>query len=511
MSTRYVIGLDLGTSGARAVLYDSDGAQVAESVHDYVLATPRPGWAEQDPELVWEGAVAALRDVTRAAPSVLIEAIGLSTIFHTMVAVDAEGRPLTQSIIWADTRAQPQVEELRRILDPQAVYQRTGCPLHPMYLPAKILWLKQERPDVFTRATVFGSIKDFVLARLAGRRVVDRSVATASGLFNLHQNAWDPALLEVLGIGVDRLPSVVEPTKVVGEVHPEVAAVTGLAAGTAVVAGAGDGVLSSLGSGAVAPGQMTAMIGTSGAARLVTDRPVLDPQPQARTWCYYLALERWVCGAAINNGGLALRWVRENLLPGPPIFGDEFDFATLESDAAKAPAGSGGLLFLPFFTGERAPYWNANARGVIFGLAAHMGPPNVARAAFEGVCFRMRSIIDAVDEVAGPAREVRATGGFTRSAFWLQLLADVAERPLLLPSAAQASAFGAAGLAFIAIGALRTLEDVAALVTVAPGPVPNAADAPLYRRLYGMYLDVYWANQKGFAAIAELQKELGRG
>lgn len=510
MSASYVVGLDVGTSGARAVLYDQAGAEVANSVYDYALETPHPGWAEQDPETVWQAALSALRDVARTSSGRPIAAIGLSTIFHTLVATDATGQPLTRSIIWADTRAQPQTDQLRERLDPAAIYQRTGCPLHPMYLPAKILWLKQERPEVFRRVASFGSIKDYFIRRLTGEAVVDRSVATASGLYDLRQDAWDSTLLDALGVRRDQVPPVVEPTTIVRTIRTEVAANVGLSPQTAIVAGAGDGVLSSLGSGAVAPGQMTAMIGTSGAARLVADHPVLDPGPRARTWCYYLAQGRWVAGAAINNGGLALRWVRENLLPGPTSPTDEFDFATLEADAQKSPPGSGGLLFLPFFTGERAPYWNANARGVIFGLAQHMGSANVARSAFEGVCFRMRSIIDAVDEVAGPATEVRATGGFTRSAFWTQLLADVAGRALLLPRSPQASAFGAAGLAFIATGALADLDDVARLVAVDPGPRPNPTLGPIYQRLYDLYREVYWANQKGFAAIAELQKELGR-
>jgi gluconokinase len=252
---------------------------------------------------------------------------------------------------------------------------------------------------------------------------------------------------------------------------------------------------------------MTVMIGTSGAARLAAARPVLDPK--ARTWCYYLAGGRWFVGAAINNGGLALRWVRQNLLPGPTGPADEFDFDTLVADAQKASPGSGGLVFLPFLTGERAPYWNASARGVLFGLAAHLGPPHVARSAFEGVCFRMKSIVEALDEVAGPATELRAAGGFTRSPFWLQLLSDVLERPLALTANEQASAFGAAGLAMIALGDRKGIDDVAKLVTTSPGPPPNPQTFDVYRKLYQLYFDVYWANQDAFAKVAALQEELG--
>jgi len=504
----YVVGLDLGTGGARAVLYSEAGDEVANTHVDYALETPRPGWAEQDPAAVWNASVTALAGLVQRVPAGgEVAAIGLSTIFHTLLAVDGEGSPVTPSIIWADTRSRRQVDRLRAELDPSTVYQQTGCPLHPMYLPGKIAWLRDEQPERFAAVSCFGSIKDDLVARLTGRRVVDRSVASGSGLLNLRQGTWDQSVLRALGVRADQLPEIVEPTANLGSLLPAVARKIGLPASTPVVAGAGDGVLSSLGSGAVDPGQMTVMIGTSGAARIAVDQPVLDPK--ARTWCYYLAQGRWVAGAAINNGGLALRWVRENLLPGPEAPKDEFDFETLLDDARLAPPGSGGLLFLPFLTGERSPYWNASARGVMFGLAAHMGPAHVARSAFEGVCFRMKSIVEALDEVAGPTREIRATGGFTRSTFWLQLLADVLERPMRLAAAPQASAFGAAGLALIGIGALRDLDDVARLVKIEKGPSPDLAPRAIYRRLYQLYLDVYWANQKAFAEIATIQDELG--
>jgi gluconokinase len=508
MSGTLVIGLDIGTSGARAVLYNASGAELASEHVEYPLETPRPGWAEQDPDRVWTAATNALAAVARQVPAgKSVAAIGLSTIFHSLVVADRDGKAITPSIIWADLRARRQVEQLRARLDPMAVYRRTGCPLHPMYLPGKILWLREQQPDVFGGAAWFGSIKDEIVARLTGQRVVDRSVATASGLYNFVTSSWDEEILRAIGTSVEQLPRVVEPTDLAGTLLPDVARAVGLAAETPVIAGAGDGVLSTLGTGSVAPGQMTVMIGTSGAARVAVDRPVVDDQ--ARTWCYYLAKDRWIAGAAINNGGLALQWVRENLVPGPAAPDGEFDFETLVTIAQQAPVGSGGLIFLPFISGERAPYWNANARGILFGLATHLGPPHVARSVFEGVCYRMRSIVDALDEVAGPTTEIRATGGFTRSEVWRQMLADVLNRPMLQTDAAQASAFGAAGLALIGIGALRDLADIAKLVHVSPGPIPDAATHQIYDRIYRIYFDIYWANQKTFTQVAELQEDLG--
>lgn len=508
MNDRYVLGLDVGTSGARAIVFALNGEPVATAHAGYPLETPHPGIAEQDPDRVWQAIVAAVSDIAARLPNRgTIASIGVSTIFHTLLAVDRRGKPITRSITWADTRARQQVDDLRREIDATALYQRTGCPLHPMYLPGKIRWLREEAPEQFARVATFGSIKDEVLVRLTGRRVVDRSVASASGLFDLTSGTWDPPILDALGISTERLPVVVEPTDQVGGLTPEASAALGLPVGTPVIAGAGDGVLSSLGSGAIGPGQMTVMIGTSGATRLAADRPILDAQ--GRTWCYYLAMGRWIAGAAINNGGLACHWVRDNLMPRPPSEVGSFDFETLEAEAEQAPVGSGGLIFLPFLTGERCPYWNASARGMLFGLAAHHRPTHVARSVFEGVSYRMRSIVEALDETAGPTYELRATGGFARSSFWLQMLTDVLGRQMVLPLVEEASALGAAGLAMIGIGAVSSLEDVAQFVTARPGPIPDLAKHALYDRLYQLYLDIYWANQKQFGAIAALQDELG--
>lgn len=508
MAGDLLIGLDVGTSAARAVLYAPDGRELGTASHAYPLETPRPGIAEQDPELVWAGIVEALVGLAPRIPvGQQVAAIGVSTIFHTLLAIGPDGRPLTRLITWADTRARRQAEQLRREVEPQELYQRTGCPVHPMYLPAKIRWLRQEDPERFARAAIFGSIKDEVLARLTGRRVVDRSVASASGLYNLHRADWDDEILRLAGIDRSQLPALVEPTEPVGGLVADLATRLGLKPGTPVVAGAGDGVLSSLGAGAIAPGQMTVMIGTSGATRLVTARPILDQR--GRTWCYYLAQGRWVAGAAINNGGLACQWAQDNLFRGHGRAVDAADVTSLESLARAARPGSSGLLFLPFLTGERSPFWNANARGVLFGLAAHHGPVEVARAIFEGVCYRMRSIVEALDDVAGPTQTYRAAGGFTRSPFWLQLLTDVVGRSMLLPRVEQASAYGAAGIAAIGVGALSRLEQIAETVVVDPGPSADPELHRLYTRLYQLYGEVYQANLRAFEAIAAIQDEIG--
>ncbi|HEY3108405.1 MAG TPA: gluconokinase [Chloroflexota bacterium] len=493
----HFVGVDVGTTGARAVVFDRDARPLAEATREYRLYTPRPSWAEQDALEVAETVVGCLRRAARKAGLSRREpvAIGLSGTFHSILPIGSDGQPSGRALIWADTRASAEAARIRAERDAMALYRRTGCPIHPMYLPAKLRWLRHERGE----AAGYRSIKEYVLYRLTGLWAGDLSIASGTGLLSLARREWDPELLEIAGVRAEQLAPLVETTEVVGRLTPAAAAAAGLSPASEVVAGAGDGVLASLGAGAIEPGQMTATIGTSGATRIVTVEPRVDER-QARTWCYYLAGGLWVAGAAINNAGIAFRWTGEKLLR----TGARYE-RVLEWAQQVAP-GAGGVLFLPFLTGERAPYWNADARGVLFGLAIDHDHRNVARATVEGVCYRMRSIYDAVAEVAGPVREVRVTGGFTRSPFWLQLLADVLEQPLRVPTVQEASAVGAAALAMVGVGALTGPAEAGRFASVGPAMAPDPGKREIYRRTFDLYMRTYWALQEQFRDVAAMQR-----
>jgi gluconokinase len=495
------VGVDVGTTGARAVVFDREGRPLAEATREYPLYTPRPSWAEQDADEVADTVIGCLRRAARKAGVSRREpvAIGLSGTFHSVLPIGSDGQPGGRALIWADTRASAEAAQIRQERDALALYRRTGCPIHPMYLPAKLRWLRRESGQ----AAGYRSIKEYVAYRLTGRWACDLSVASGTGLLNMARRAWDPEMLEIAGVRPDQLGPLVETTDLVGRLAPAAAAAAGLSAERAVVAGAGDGVLASLGSGAIAPGQMTATIGTSGATRIVTAEPRVDDR-QARTWCYYLAGGLWVAGAAINNAGIAFRWTGEKLLRTGPRYEKVLEWAQ------QVGPGAGGVLFLPFLTGERAPFWNADARGVLFGLAIDHDHRHVARAAVEGVCYRMRSIYDALAEVAGPVGEVRVTGGFTRSPFWMQLLADVLEQPLRVPTVQEASALGAAALAMVGVGALGTPADAARFAAAGPPLEPDPTRFEPYRRTFDLYMRTYWALQEQFRDVAEMQRSQGR-
>jgi gluconokinase len=497
MTSDCVLGVDLGTSGARAVLVGSDGQILAQAGTAYHLFAPRTDWAEQEADEVLAGASQAVRQALAQSgrPPAAVRALALSGVLHSLLAVDAAGRPLGRALTWADSRAAAQA---RAIADSwQALYPLTGCPPHPLYPLAKVRWFRERAPEIFARAARFVSLKEYVLYHWTGRWVIDHSLASGTGLFDLRRLTWLPAALDLAGLDPDRLSEPVAPTARL-PFRPVAARTLGLSPEVVLVPGAGDGPLACLGAGGIGPGQLTATVGTSGAVRAVLPAPRTDPE--RRTWCYYLAEGHWVAGGAINNAGLAYRWLAQQVL------GLTEDAA--EQLAAEAPPGAGGLLCLPFLTGERSPYWNADARGLFVGLSLEHDRRHLLRAMVEGVCFRLRSVAEAVAAVAGPPVEIRLTGGLLHSPLWTQTLADVLGWPLRRPTVSEASAYGAALLALRALERLPSLEAGASLVGTADEVQPQPERQALYESLYRLYWQVYWHLQPDFPTIAALQRRL---
>jgi len=426
--------------------------------------------------------------------------------------VDADGRALANMLIWADSRAQAYAGKLAAQFGEEDLYRRTSCPVHPMYPLAKVLWFRHERPEIFARTTRFIGIKEYIGHRLTGKYQVDRSIASATAMCNLETGTWDEDLLAFLGITSGQLSTVVPTTHVERCLLPEAAARFGLSAGTPVVLGASDGVLSSLGAGAVRPGQITAMIGTSGAVRMICEGPRVDPK--CRLWCYNLTEELWVLGGAISNGGVVFRWVRDQLGGPERQAAAELGVDAYESLAhlaAQEPPGSDGLIMLPYFSGERAPHYDPDARGVLFGLNLNHGRGHLVRAALEGVCYSMNSVLDALQEVAGEASEIRASGSFIRSPLWAQILADVFGKAVQVPGEPEGAAFGAAILGMRALGFLDDIRDVARFTRIKATYEPIAENHEVYREMFAIYGRLYGCLRQEFAAIACLQRRLGLG
>ena len=477
------LGVDIGTTGCRCVAYSAGAEVVARAERLYPTSSPKPGWAEQDSNLVLALVEECIKDAVKSAEEAYykVTLISFSAVNHGLIPL-CEGKPLRPCIIWADNRSTHITEQWRLEGRQKEFYEATCCPIHPMYLPGKLVWLAKEEPEIFRRADRFVSLKELLFYRWFGRFVVDASIASSTGLFNVTKFDWDEKILRTTGIRRDQLSEIVPTTSVFGGINRELGARLGLSPHVRVIIGAGDGVLSSLGAGALGPGEVTVMIGTSGAARIMVTKPTWDSQ--GRTWCYYLAAGAWVVGGAINNAGLTLQWVREKWLNGA-------SFKEVDRLSGQVTPGSEGLMLMPFLTGERSPNWDPSIRAALIGLDLAHGPGHFARAAMEGVAYRLKSVFEPIVEMAGVVCSVRIGGGFIASPTWVQIVADVLNSRLEILEEPQGSAFGAVVLAWLAVGKIKTLGECTNLARGKRMVYPDPKQAIFYESQYSNYQLIY--------------------
>jgi gluconokinase len=505
----YTIGVDIGTSSTKAVLYDVAGRAVARHGVEYPLHTPVAGAAEQSPDQIVAAVVETLAAACGAVPAgARVACVSFSAAMHSLIAVDAEGTPLSACITWADARSAAWAERLQAGEGP-AIYRRTGTPIHPMSPLAKLCWLRATQADLFGAAARFVSIKEYVFYRLFGRWVVDHSIASATGLFDIARLDWDREALAVTGVTPDRLSQLVPTTHVMQGLVADIARRTGLAPDTPFVVGANDGVLANLGVDAIGPGEVAVTIGTSGAIRTCVDRPVTDAQ--GRLFCYVLMPRLWVVGGPVNNGGMILRWLRDEFASAEVetakrLGVDSYDVLT--RIAERVPPGSAGLLFHPYLAGERAPLWDANARGSFFGLAMHHRKEHMIRAVLEGVVFNLRAVLAIIEDTGLRAQRILASGGFSRSLLWRQIMADIFAREVVVGTSAEGSCLGAAILGLHAIGAVADLHAAAAqMIGATESCHPDPANVARYRRLAPLFDRLPPLLHDAYRDIAQYQRQ----
>jgi gluconokinase len=484
-----LVGLDSGTTATKAVTAGDD-ARVRDVVSvSYPLLVPSPGWAELDAHRLQTAAVEALEAVVRRARDRGDRVVGitLSAAMHGVVPMAEDGAPLGPLVTWADNRAAEQAAALVAAGRSQGLHARTGTPVHPMSPLVKLAWWSQHEPDLMRSTPRWGGVKELLVSALCGRiHLVDLSCASASGGFDLERRRWDDEAMSIAGVAEHQLPEVVPTTHVLPGLRPEVARHVGLGSDVPVVIGASDGVLANLGVGAVQPGVAAVSIGTSGAMRAVVPRPTVDPA--GRLFCYALTDDHWVLGGAVNNGGSVVRWAALALaaqLDQAPPEGEDADArdARLLEEAAAVPAGSDGLLCLPYFLGERAPWWRTGMRGAYLGLRREHRREHLVRAAVEGVCQQLALVRDAFDRMDRPVHEVRATGGAVASPLWVQTLASALDLPVGLADSPEGTGLGACLLGLHALGGLPDLSAASSLVAVRSPVTPEPHDADVYRRL----------------------------
>ncbi len=472
-----VVGVDVGTTSTKAVSFDADGGEHGTGEAGYPLLEPSPGQAVQDPSAV----VDATLETIRAALPGHGEVAGLafSSAMHSLVGLDADDRPLTPLLTWADNRAAKQADRLKT--EHPELHARTGTPLHPMAPLPKMVWFRETAPELFARARRWVGIKELIVQRLTGEWVIDVSCASGTGLMSLDTLDWDHEALTVAGVAAEQLSRIVPGKQVLTLRTDEV----GLPRATPLVVGAGDGPLANLGVGAVRPGVAACSIGTSGALRLTVEQSGIDPA--GRLFCYALTPSRWVIGGAINNGGSVLEWAGSALAPD---LGAHAEDKLLEL-AAGIPPGSEGLVMLPYLLSERAPQWSALARGAYVGLRHFHGRPHMIRAAIEGVCQQLALVLASMRDAGNEVREIRATGGFVRSQTWCQMLTDALGMPIGFPAGQQGSAFGAALLGMEALGLVDSIDRAADLIQIKRTLEPEPEAAATYAGLRPLFAELY--------------------
>ncbi|TDE89613.1 sugar kinase [Occultella glacieicola] len=468
-----LIGLDVGTTAAKVAAFEvadatgagrsatAVGAAAAEALREYRLEQPHPGWQVQDPAAILAAIDAALADVVASLDGRRILGVSVSTAMHGLIGLGADSVPLTPLITWADARSAPQARELRAAGRGAELLRLTGTPVHPMSPLVKLRWLGRHEPDLVARARWWIGLKDLVLEHLTGHLVTELSSASATGLFDVHSRAWSPEALALAGISADQLPEVL-PTTATLPLAAEVADATGLTAGLPVAVGAADGPLGNLGTGAITPGIAGLSLGTSGAVRMAVNGPVTDDA--GRLFCYALTEDLWVLGGAVSNGGITLRWAGETFTPDLLTHGHAD--TELLALATQVPAGADGLVMLPYVLSERAPLWDPDLTGAFLGVRHHHGRAHFLRAAVEGVCLQVATIVDLLDATA-PVRAVRATGGPFRAQLWRQVMAATIGRPFAIASDAGGTALGAAALGWYA---LDGAADLATALQAVGGP-----------------------------------------
>lgn len=490
----YAMGIDLGTSSVRAILFDPEGRPFCKAARECSIVTTSQGFAESDPEAILQAVFEVVKSCSDKAGAGNICAVGISSQMHSLMALDGDGRPLTKLMTWADTRAVSEANFIERNYDVKELYYKTGCRVqHPMYPLSKMLWLKGHCPELYQKAAKFITIKEYLLFRLFGVYVVDRTLASCQGYYNINTQQWDEELLrDLLKIDRSKLSEVVDCTHVLRGFDKSYEALLGLHADTPFVPGSGDGILANVGSGVFDDTAFTTTVGTSGAVRTTVASPLLDKE--GRTWCYSFTRDRWVAGGAINSGGIALKWLRDE-------FRDQFErdaaaegldslYKLFDSYAEQIPPASDGLVFLPYLTGERSPDWNAGARGILFGLSYHHTRKHMIRAAMEGVIYRLFSVYRVLTAISDNADRIYANSGYTNSPLWLQMQADIFNKEIQVSEVTETSALGAAILARAGAAGesftrrLPVMEPVRVIT-------PNPESVAIYQRAYEQAQEIY--------------------
>ncbi len=494
----YLMGIDVSTTGVKALIISTDGKVVANANTELPLSTPFPLWSEQDPADWWRSAQTSIRQSLAQAgiSGAEIGAVGLTGQMHGLTLLDELGVVLRPAILWNDQRTAAQCDEIRARLGRKHLIEITGNDALTGFTAPKILWVRENEPEIYARVRHILLPKDYVRYLLTGDFAVDCADGAGTILFDIKTRDWSPEVLQALDIPLEWLPKVYEGSQVTGVISAEAAALTGLKAGTPVVGGGGDQAAQAVGVGAVRPGIVALTLGTSGVVFASINGPFIEPEGRLHAFCHSVP-ERWhLMGVMLSAAG-SLRWYRDTFAPGQ-------DYDSLLAPAAQVPPGCEGLLFLPYLTGERTPHPDPLARGAFVGLTIRHTQAHLTRAVLEGVAFGLRDGFELM-KTAGLTQidQVRVSGGGAKSLLWRQILADIFNAELVTVNTTEGAAYGAALLAGVGCGIYANTDAACELaVQITGSTTPNSADVEKYKRLYTVYRELY-------PALKEISHRLG--
>jgi xylulokinase len=482
----HVLGIDVSTTATKAVLVTESGEVRGIGVSEYGFSVPRPLWSEQSPSLWWDGAVAAIRSALSSAGLTGgdVAAVGLTGQMHGAVLLDRDGVVLRPAILWNDQRTGAECDAIRAAVGPERLVAITGNDALTGFTAPKLVWVRDHEPEVWARIAHVLLPKDYVRLGLTGDHALDKADGAGTLLFDLAARDWSPEVLAALGIDPAWMPPTWEGPEITGAVTVAAAEATGLRPGTPVVAGGGDQSANAVGVGVVSVGTMALSVGTSGVVFAATDRPLFEPRGLVHAFCHAVP-ERWHMMSVMLSAAGSLRWFRDAVAPG-------VDFGDLVAPAAEVPAGSAGLFFLPYLSGERCPYPDPLARGAFVGLTVGHDRRHLTRAILEGVAFGLRDGLDLMLEAGMSApRQIRASGGGTVSPLWRQILADVLGAEIATVNTSEGAAYGAALLASVGAGWHPSVESAAAAFVTATPVASPGPDAAVYPEAHAAYRALY--------------------
>jgi xylulokinase len=505
--TTYLLGIDVGTTGSKALLIDADGAVKASATTEYPMFTPQPLWAEQNPADWWSATVTSIRRVLDqgSAQASQVAGVGLTGQMHGLVLLDGAGEVLRPCIMWNDQRTAAQCAAITRRVGAENVLRLTGNPVLPGFTAPKIAWVREHEPEVYARVEKVLLPKDYARYRLTGGFFSEVSDASGTSLFDVGRRQWSEEMLEALEIPRPWLPEVTESPVVSARVDARAAEETGLAQGTPVVGGGGDQAAQAVGTGIVEEGIVSATLGTSGVVFAASETYRVEPQGRLHAFCHAVPGTWHLMGVMLSAAG-SFRWYRDTL--GEPERAragesgrDAYDLLT--EAAAAVPPGCEGLIFLPYLTGERTPHPDPNARGVFFGITLRHGKAHLTRAVLEGVSYGLRDSLELMRELGLSIEQVRASGGGARSSLWRQIMADVFDTGVVTVNVTEGAAYGAALLAGVGAGVYPTVGAACETAIRVTGRLEPGPAASVYADFYPRYRALYPALAPEFEALAQ--------